>query len=175
MPSYEPVRLPEQSKAQQASNKSVWNLLHTPTSPDFFTIGYEGRSISEFVDILKSVGVVSLVDVRHTPVSPHKPAFTKGNLQRILAEHGIAYLHRPELGVPREIRQAAVGEPTRDAIWDWYDANVVPVYFNGNLHQFLNSVDHPVALMCVEQDPTACHRHRIFMALARSGLQGYDL
>jgi hypothetical protein len=42
------------------------------------------------------------------------------------------------------------------------------------LHRFLN-LDHPVAMMCVECDPTECHRHRIFMALENQGLRGFDI
>jgi len=29
--------------------------------------------------------------------------------------------------------------------------------------------------MCVEADPTECHRHLLFQALEDNGLQGYDL
>ena len=35
--------------------------------------------------------------------------------------------------------------------------------------------DHPVAFMCVELDPTACHRHRLSLALEEQGLRGFDL
>jgi hypothetical protein len=63
---------------------------------------------------------------------------------------------------------------TRDTIWDWYDAEIVSRFFDRNLHWFLN-LEHPVAMMCVECDPTECHRHRIFLALKKKGLRGYDL
>jgi hypothetical protein len=33
----------------------------------------------------------------------------------------------------------------------------------------------PVAMMCMECDPTECHRHRIFIALEEQGLRGFDL
>ena len=49
------------------------------------------------------------------------------------------------------------------------------LYVGINLHHFLNSVDHPAALMCVETDPTECHRHRLCIALEGLGLRGFDL
>ncbi len=44
-----------------------------------------------------------------------------------------------------------------------------------NLHSFFNSGDHPVALLCMELDPTSCHRHRIAMKLESHRLRGFDL
>ena len=84
------------------------------------------------------------------------------------------YLHAPECGVPKDIRGKAMVTGTREAIWEWYDSNVVNRLFEFNLHWFMN-LEHPVAMMCVEHDPEECHRHRIFMALEKNGLRGYDL
>ena len=79
-----------------------------------------------------------------------------------------------EWGVPRDVRAKAIDSGTRETIWDWYDECVVGKCFHGNLHRFLN-LEHPVAMMCVECDPTECHRHRLFLALERQGLRGFDL
>jgi hypothetical protein len=85
------------------------------------------------------------------------------------------YVHMPELGVPRDIRAKAIETGSRDVIWAWYDEYVVEPYLRMNLHRFLNAVEHPVALMCVEIDPQECHRHRLFVALERLGLRGFEL
>jgi len=169
------LRLPNASAQVQANNRCRWNQTRSKAEADFYTIGYSGRQPNELLDALVSVGICSVLDIRYSPVSLHRPEFSKGNLCRLLAQHGIEYQHQPLLGVPRDIRGLAVGAATRDAIWHWYDRNVVAGYIGRNLNHFLNSVDHPVALLCVEADPTACHRHRLCLALERLGLRSFDL
>ncbi len=104
----------------------------------------------------------------------YKPDFSRSNFQRILEGAGLEYLHTPQLGVPRDIRARAIATGNREVIWDWYDEIVVKPFLQKNLHEFMN-LNHPVALMCVEADPTECHRHRLFQALEDNGLQGFDL
>jgi uncharacterized protein (DUF488 family) len=91
-----------------------------------------------------------------------------------LARHGISYFHIREWGVPREVRAKAVEAGSRETIWEWYDASVVEQFFEKNLHRFLN-LEHPVAMMCMECDPSECHRHLLFNALESCGLRGFDL
>jgi hypothetical protein len=104
----------------------------------------------------------------------YRPEFSKGNLQAALHREGISYFHLREWGVPRDVRALAVESGSREAIWRWYDESVIGPNFGRNLHRFLN-LGHPVAMLCMECDPTECHRHRISMALENQGLCGYDL
>ncbi len=169
------LKLPERSVVEQRQNKDSWNTKHCVSEPDFFTVGYSGRDIQGFIDTLKRAGVATLVDIRYSPVSRFKPEFSKNNLKRAAEQQGITYVHRPDWGVPREIRAGSVDKPTRDEIWTWYDANVLPHVARKNMDEFFNSMEHPIALMCVEYDPTECHRHRLFLGLERLGLRGCDL
>ena len=169
------LKLPEKTKEEQKQSKLVWNSEHCTSAPDFYTIGYSGRSISEFIDTLKNAGVVTVVDIRFVPVSRFKPEFSKNNLKRSLENNEVNYLHKPDWGVPRDIRSVSIGKRTRADIWVWYDANILPNVVKRNLDDFFNSMEHPIALMCVEYDPTECHRHRLFLGLERLGLIGCDL
>jgi uncharacterized protein (DUF488 family) len=169
-----PLKLPTKTARLRIESKLLWNEARSPSDADFFTLGYEGRSRSDVIALLRSANVVSLLDIRHNPVSAYKPEFSKANLQRSLDAAGIHYNHIRQWGVPKVIRAQAVETGTRDTIWQWYDCCVVDPYFERNLHWFLN-LDHPVAFMCMEHDPTECHRHRIFLALERHGLRGFDL
>lgn len=169
------MKMPTESVAVQVSNRDLWNSERSYNDADFYTIGYSGRDIDGFVDALVRAGVRTLLDIRHTPVSMYKPDFSKQNLKRALNERGILYMHDSGLGVPRDIRGRAAGTGTREVIWDWYDAEVVPKFASRNLHWFFNSIEHPVALMCTEIDPTSCHRHRLAVALERQGLRFFDL
>jgi hypothetical protein len=164
------IELPVESVDVQIFNKSMWNLDRVGEF-DFYTIGYEKKTIEQFLELLKKAKVKTLVDARKNPVSQYKVEFNKEKLMEILKENKIEYVHYPELGVPSEIRRK-LGE-TGDYNWFFkkYDENVVP-----KMEQIdFKSLDSPIAIMCVELDPTKCHRHRIALALEKRGLRGYDL
>lgn len=175
MPQANRLKLPAPSSKQQQDGKAIWNDSRSPAMADFFTLGYTGRTIDEILNTLVANEVRTLADIRQNPVSMYRPELSKSNLRRIVEERGLHYVHLPQLGVPRDIRAKAIETGTRDAIWDWYDQYVVSSYLGCNLHEFLNGLEHPVALMCVEIDPRQCHRHRLFLALEEWGLKGFDL
>lgn len=175
MPQANRLKLPSATAKQQAENKVIWNDARCPDSAHFFTLGYTGRRLDEILVLLLENEVRTLVDIRQNPVSMYRPELSKNNLRRSVEERGLLYNHFPELGVPRDIRAKAIEAGTRDVIWDWYDRYIVAPYVGRNLHRFLNGLEHPVALMCVEIDPRECHRHRLFLALEDMGLRGFDL
>jgi uncharacterized protein (DUF488 family) len=175
MPQAHRLDLPTVPVKQQLENKLIWNDARSAEKADFFTIGYTGRKTEELVAVLKANGVRTLIDIRQNPVSMYRPELSKNNLARLVAEHGISYAHFPQLGVPRDIRAKAIETGSRRVIWEWYDRHVITSFLGRNLHLFLNSFEHPVALMCVEIDPRECHRHRLFMALEEMGLRGFEL
>lgn len=168
-----PLKLPTKPPRERAENKALWNEARSPEQADFYTIGYEGRSISEILSLLQKVNIRTLIDIRYSPVSMYRPEVSKANLKRSIEAVGMYYIHVPALGVPKDIRAKAMETGTRDIIWKWYDTYIVD-RLSRNLHWFLN-MEHPVALMCVEIDPTECHRHRLFLALEKQGLRGFDL
>ncbi len=169
-----PLKLPTKSARLKAENKALWNEARSPDAADFFTVGYEGRSTADLFGALQAANVQCVLDIRYNPVSMYRPELSKNNLQRGLEESGVAYFHLREWGVPREVRAQAVESGTRETIWKWYDETVVAPNFRKNLHRFLN-FGYPVAMLCMECDPTECHRHRISMALENQGLRGFDL
>lgn len=169
------LNLPSATLKQQASFKALWNSGRSPDNADFFTLGYTGRTTEDLLDSLVCHGVRTLVDIRQNAVSMYRPDLSKANLKRAVEVRGMCYAHLPQLGVPRDIRAKAITAGTREVIWSWYDEAVVATYLGGNLHRFLNEVEHPVALMCTELCPQECHRHRLFLALESMGLRGFDL
>lgn len=167
------LKLPSASPKKQEENKAIWNDSRSPAAADFFTFGYTGRKTGDILDVLVTNGVRTLADIRQNPVSMYRPDLSKNNIKRLIESRGLNYMHLPELGVPRDIRAKATSTGTRDMIWDWYDEYVIKEY---NLHRFFNGIiEHPVAFMCVEIDPRECHRHRLFLALERMGMRGFDL
>lgn len=163
--------LPEEPISEQLKNKAVWNIEHFGVQADFYTVCYSGRNIDQFLEILKAADVGTVFDVRRAPVSRYKSSFSKENLSDALSENGIKYVHRGDLGVPSTIRRRAAEAGSRDEIWSWYKANVG----ESEMKALVNSDDRPVAFMCVETDPTSCHRHLLSLNLKDAGLRGYDL
>src|ERR1051326_7461333 len=174
MPQANRLTLPSAPVREQIERRTLWNDGRTPEAADFFTVGYTGRATHEMLDSLVVHGVRTLLDVRQNAVSMYRPDLSKRNLQAHAEARGLRYVHRPDLGVPRDIRSKAIAAGTREVIWEWYDKHVAEPYLR-QLHHFLNSVEPPAAMMCVEIDPGECHRHRLFLALEARGLRGYEL
>jgi ParB family chromosome partitioning protein len=164
------IVLPAESLEDQIFNKALWNISRIDDY-DFYTIGYEKRTLEQFLSILKAKKVATLVDVRRNPISQYREEFNKEFLTESMRENGITYVHRPELGVASEVRRKL--EETGDYAWffEEYDRNTAPELKKLNLKDFIA----PVAFMCVELDPTRCHRHRIALELEKRGCRGYDL
>jgi uncharacterized protein (DUF488 family) len=169
-----PLKLPTKSAQARAQSKALWNEARSPKQADFFTVGYEGRTTKDLFDALMGAGVQCVVDIRYNPVSMYRPELSKANFQKTLESAGIEYFHLREWGVPRDIRVRALETGTRETIWQWYEEKVIGPHFRRNLHRVLN-FGYPIAMLCMECDPTECHRHKIFEALENQGLRGFDL
>ena len=70
------------------------------------TIGYEGKTLDEFIGELKQAGVALILDVRAVAAS-RRPGFSKTALSNALRENGIDYRHYRALGTPAAGREAA--------------------------------------------------------------------
>jgi uncharacterized protein (DUF488 family) len=170
-----PLKLPATSRAARTQRKANWNAGRTVVGADFFTLGYEGRSIDQLLDALCSARVQCMIDIRYNAVSMFRPELSKSNLAKAVTSIGVQYLHLRDWSVPKTVRARAVESGNLDLIWDWYDENVIASLFAPDLQRFFDVGEHPVAMMCVECNPEDCHRHRIFLALEEHGLRGYDL
>src|SRR5574344_1017887 len=72
--------------------------------PGLFTVGYEGRDVDLFLNILIKNDIDVLIDVRKNPFSM-KFDFTKNSLKNYLENLEIRYLHIPKLGIEGEKRK----------------------------------------------------------------------
>jgi uncharacterized protein (DUF488 family) len=130
-----------------------------------WTIGYERLLPPELVAELQHARVERLIDVRFRPQS-RRPGMSKTRLSELLADHGIAYEHRRELGTPADLRwlfhhnRIAEG---RAGFLAHLESTAA-----GELDALAAELDHAprTALMCLEADPAACHRRVVAEALA---------
>lgn len=166
------IELPTEPFETQVFNKAIWNLERVGKF-DFYTIGYEKKTLEQFVWLLKKAGVHTLVDVRAVPRSMYREEFNKENLSKELGSRGFKYRHFAELGVPREIREKLAESGDFELYNKWYDEHILT---KGLLDsEDFRTLEYPIAIMCTEFDPTKCHRHRIALVLERRGLRGIDL
>lgn len=121
-----------------------------------FTIGHSNHDFAAFVGLLKANAISMLVDTRSYPHSKYAGQFDREQLAPALTGHQITYLYLGEqLG----------GRPAGEEYYDpgghvRYDRVAASGFFAGGIKQLETLVqDHRVAVMCSEEDPTACHRH----------------
>ena len=133
-----------------------------------YTVGYEGRSVDEFVSSLRANDVRLVVDVREAPIS-RKRGFAKTALAGVLAEAGIGYRHLRALGCPKVIRDRYKA----DGDWPGYTRSFME-HLDGQEAALAElaalSGAQPTALLCYEADFNRCHRTYVARRLAaRSG------
>ena len=129
-----------------------------------WTIGYEKLWPDALVAELEAAGVQRVLDVRLRPQS-RRPGMSKTKLALKLAEHGIAYEHRRELGTPLEIRglfRAGHLEQAAAAYRDYVVASA-----GDELDTLAAELPRVrTALLCLEANPAGCHR-RVVAELLR--------
>ncbi len=173
---YERVEMPEEPIPVQFHNKLMWNIERLNGDYDFFTIGYsQVPDVEGLIQRLKGAGARTLVDIRHDPVSQYRPEFSKENLGNALKGAKLNYVHIADLGVPREERAKVTQLEGFNNLWKWYDRNVVQRMDDIFEEKELRGYEKPLAFMCVELDPTKCHRHRLALGLEKKGMKGFDL
>jgi hypothetical protein len=123
----------------------------------FYTIGYEGSRVDEFVATLRRTGVETLIDIRDVPFS-RKPGFSKSALAENLEANGIAYVHLKVLGDPRPGREAA--RAGKHALFrQIFGRHMATDAAQRDLERAVELMrSKPCCLMCFEQDHCNCHR-----------------
>ena len=130
-----------------------------------FTIGYEGATMSDFIDALTSAGVQRVIDVRALPLS-RRPGFSKTPLRGALAEAGIDYVHLRALGTPASGREAA-RKGRHEELKRIYAGQLELPEAVAEGEQMLELArEKPSALLCFERDPGGCHRSLLLDAVA---------
>ena len=130
------------------------------------TIGYEAATVRTFLEALTEQGVELLVDVRAV-ASSRRPGFAKSALAANLHGAGIEYLHLRGLGTPAEGRAAArAGHHAR--MREIFEEHLATAGAQADLDSLADIVrsGRRVCLLCLEADPTHCHRSIVASALA---------
>jgi uncharacterized protein (DUF488 family) len=133
------------------------------------TIGYEGRSLEAYLNLLLKHSVTLLCDVRRNPLS-RKYGFSKSTLSKACEVVGIRYEHLPELGIDSEERRNLKTQADYDALFAEYERTSLPKQPKAlaKIRAWVEQGER-VALTCFELLPHQCHRHCVAEALAAIG------
>lgn len=141
----------------------------------FYTIGYEGKSIEQYINELIATDVRLLCDVRKNPLS-RKFGFSKSQLSDYLMKFGIEYLHMPELGIDSEKRKHLGDTVTHEELFHEYKKTTLQKKHD----QLLQLVDllkqhKRIAITCFEADPSCCHRSCVATEMRKIIPPGYAI
>ena len=134
--------------------------------PGLVTIGYEGRSLEAYLNLLLKNSVTLLCDVRRNPLS-RKYGFSKKTLSKACEGVGIRYEHLPELGIDSDERRDLKSQADYDALFAEYERKSLPLQTKAlaKIRAWVTEGER-VALTCFELLPHQCHRHCVAEALA---------
>ena len=177
---------PKTSSMDQLRSQRNWNLTRLNRAYmrlkerrffDFLTVGTSNKKPEELLDFFK-LPVFScnyLIDIRNNPNSIHTPYWNKNSVWQLCKSQEIYYLHKPNLGVPSNIRKLFFsGQMSDKQFFSWYDNNVLT---EENMQEIVELVENNnVSFMCTEIGPTYCHRPRLALKLEeRLGYVSFDI
>lgn len=123
------------------------------------TIGHSTRTLERFLQLLNEHQIALLIDVRRWPTSRRYPHFHRDRLSGALAEQGIDYIWRQDLG---GYRKAAADSPNtgwRVASFRAYADFMMTDEFTRIMSELEHlAIHHRLGLMCAEAVPWRCHR-----------------
>lgn len=140
------------------------NPRTTNEPPLLLTVGHSTHPIERFADLVTRHDVEVLVDVRSQPYSRFAPQFNREALKEAMTALSVRYVF---LG--RELG----GRPDGGEYYDddghvLYGRVAASSLFNEGLDRLAAGMkSHRLAIMCSEEDPTACHRRLLVARVLR--------
>ena len=125
-----------------------------------FTIGYEGRTLEAFLNVLLKNDVRVLCDVRKNPFS-RKFGFSKEKLEQATQGIKVKYADFSTLGIESDKRKELDTVDDYNILFANYQKTLPSR--EKELHRLYSifQEDGRIALMCFEKEPQMCHRHVI--------------
>jgi uncharacterized protein (DUF488 family) len=141
-----------------------------------WTVGHSTRMIGEFIKLLKAYGIELVLDVRTVPRSRKNPQFNKDNLQQVLPEAGIEYIHAKDLGGLRHSKKDSLNTAWKNESFRSYADYMQTDAFSQALMWLKTCAQQKrMVLMCAETLPWRCHRSLIADALIIAGFEVIEI
>lgn len=121
-----------------------------------YTIGHSNRSLDKFIELLHRYDIRCLIDVRSVPYSSYHQDFRRDSLQCEIPRQYIEYRWMGDtLGGKRKDLTNSAGIRMDDSF------NADSQYRTGLVDLMGTALRIRTAIMCSEEDPRDCHRHKI--------------
>jgi uncharacterized protein (DUF488 family) len=152
--------------------KNVMLKKPVKSNTTLYTIGYEGKSLEQYLNILLVNDIKVLCDVRRNSISM-KYGFSKSQLKNACEGVGIKYLHIPEVGIESDKRQVLNSQTDYDRLFAEYRK----ITLNNTIEEQkyilkLIKENKRIALTCFEANINQCHRKHLSETIAK--LQGFN-
>lgn len=127
-----------------------------------YSIGHSTRTLAEFIGMLQSFNIKTLVDIRQYPGSRKYPHFNKENLETEMARRSIKYIHLKELGGRRKVVQNSKNTRWHHASFRGYADYMETTEFKKAIIRLETIALHnSTAYMCSEAVWWRCHRSMV--------------
>lgn len=133
-------------------------------APGVFSIGHSNVSLDAILGLLEAQSIDVVADVRSSPFSRYVPHFDAQPLREALISRAMKYVPLgDELG----------GRPPEVDFYDerghvLYDRMARSERFQAGIDRVLRgATTYRLALLCSEEDPSACHRHLLIGRVLR--------
>lgn len=125
-----------------------------------YTIGHSTRTLDEFISVLKTHKIETLVDIRTFPMSRRLPHFNRESLEKALPAAGIRYVWMKSLGGYRKkIRDDSPNTALRHRSFRNYADHMLTPEFEQAIHELIRLAETSrTAYMCAERVWFHCHR-----------------
>ncbi len=134
------------------------------------TVGHSTRSLQEFLALLRAHQVHVVVDVRRWPSSRRFPHFRRDPLEAALAQEGIRYVWREDLGGYRRPAPQSPNTGWRAGAFRAYADFMLTAEFHRAMEELEQlAASRRMAILCAESTPWRCHRQLLADALLVRG------
>jgi uncharacterized protein (DUF488 family) len=148
----------------EAKQKLVW------------TIGHSTRTLEHFIAMLQSFNIETLVDIRSFPGSKRYPHFNKENLELLMPENNIGYVHLKALGGRRPVKKDSKNTAWKHPAFRGYADYMETEAFKTGIQELeVIATKHRTAYMCSEAVWWSCHRSMVSDYLKLHGWTVYHI
>lgn len=137
-----------------------------------FSVGHGARGIDEFIALLKSAEIRTLVDIRTAPFSRKHPHFTGAALADSIGAASIRYEHLKGLGGWRKSPPSSPHAALKEPGFRGYADHLTSPDFARDYATLRSLTEHSrVAFMCSESLWWKCHRRILADRLTADGYE----
>jgi len=141
-----------------------------------YTVGHSTRPIEDFIELMKTYAIETVVDVRKIAQSRHNPQYGEDALRKRLSESGISYLRFEGLGGLRPTTPDSVNTGWKNKSFRGYADYMQTSEFEENIEKLIAlAAELQTVIMCAEAVPWRCHRSLIGDALVIRGIEVNDI